>query len=188
MPISSKCDAQQRAARDAVADVLGGGFAAQLVPLGLEIKRHQQLADLPHQRADHRFFRSTEFAALGHLPRDRAGQQRAVQFELGIDTARRAVMKVIDEFQPDHEMADRVHAEDHQRARDGRDVAAERDVHRGIGEPQHLLREAEVRQNDLDEGRKVQVVVAHGGYRGAQGLREHGEIPALAHARPQFVQ
>ena len=31
------------------------------------------------------------------------------------------------------------------------DVAAERDVHRRIGEPQHLLREAEVRQHDLHE-------------------------------------
>ncbi len=135
--------------RDAEHQHAGIGFdcavfdmPADLIPLGVEIEHHQQLADLPHQRADHGFFAGAQIAAFGQLAGDAARQQRAVQFEFRVDAARRAVMKVIDDFQADHQMADRVHAEHHQRARHGGDVAAERHVHGRVGKPQHFLRKA----------------------------------------------
>jgi hypothetical protein len=106
--------------RDAEHQYAGIGFEcavfdmpADLIPLGVEIEHHQQLADLPHQRADHGFFPGAQIAALSQLARNAARQQRAVQFEFRVDPARRAVMKVIDDFQADHQMADRVHAEHH---------------------------------------------------------------------------
>lgn len=152
-------------------------MAANLVPFGVEIEHHQQLADLPHQRADHGFLTGAQIAALGQLARDAARQQRAVQFEFRVDAARRAVMKVIDDLQADHEMADRVHAEHHQCARHGRDVAAERHVHGRVGEPQHFLRQGEVGQHHLHEAGEVEVVIVHRRHGRAQRLRQHGKSP-----------
>ena len=137
--------AQQQCACGAVADLVGRCRAAQPVPLALQIEGDQQPADLTHQRADDGLFGDPQIDAFRDAPRDRAAQQRAVQFELCVDTVRHAVMKVIDDLHTDHEMADGVHAEHHQRPRNGRDVSAERNVHRRIGEPQHFLRETDVR-------------------------------------------
>jgi hypothetical protein len=64
----------------------------------LEIERDEQLADLAHQRADDRFLGGAHILVFGELARDLARQERAVQFELRVDTARRALMKVIDEL------------------------------------------------------------------------------------------
>lgn len=93
-----------------------GRAPADLFPFRVEIADDEQLADLPHQRADHRLLARAKIDVLGQLARDAARQQRAVQFELRVDAARRAVMKVVDELEPDDEMADGVHAEHHQRA------------------------------------------------------------------------
>jgi hypothetical protein len=114
--------------------------------------------------------------------------QRAVQFEFRVDAARRAVMEVIDDLQTDDQMTDRVHAKHHQRARHRRDVAAECHVHCRVREPQHLLREREVRQHHLHEASEVEVVVVHRRHGGAQRLRQHRKIAALAHSRPEPVE
>ncbi len=105
---------------------------------------------------------------LGELASDAAREHRAVQFEFRVDTVRRAVMKVVDELQADDEVADRIHAEHHQRARDSRDIAAKGHVHRRIGEPEHLLCEREIGQHDLHERREVEIVVVDRRHRRAQ--------------------
>ncbi len=152
-------------------------------PLLGKVEDQKQAAHVVHQRANHGFFRLPDALRVAQRARELAGDQGLPQLDGSLRAIDGHAGKIVQQLDPEREVADRFYPQDQDGARHRRDFPPERAIHGGVGQAYDLLRQAEIgehaRGHLTDAGVAVQrledVVDAE---------LQRGEIPLLRHAVP----